>query len=94
MWLIQGTPALFTDFYQLTMAQAYFAKGMHETAHFEVFVRHLPEHWGFFVMAGLPEVAELSAGLPFRRPDLQYLRSSWADSRRTSWSISAGSDWT
>src|SRR5512146_2831024 len=75
MWLLQGTPALFTDFYELTMAQAYFAKGMHETASFEVFVRHLPEHWGFFVMAGLPEVQSYLREFHFAAEDLQYLRS-------------------
>ena len=42
MWLIDGTPALFTDLYELTMAQVYFRKGMDRTAHFEVFIRHLP----------------------------------------------------
>jgi nicotinate phosphoribosyltransferase len=76
MWLIQGTPALFTDFYELTMAQVYFAKGMRETAHFEVFVRHLPEHWGFFVMAGLPEVQGYLREFRFAAEDLEYLRST------------------
>ncbi len=75
MWLIQSTPALFTDFYELTMAQAYFAKGRQETACFEVFVRHLPDHWGFFVMAGLPEVQSYLREFRFAAEDLQYLRS-------------------
>ena len=76
MWLIQGTPALFTDFYELTMAQAYFQQGMDETGHFEVFVRHLPEHWGFFVMAGLSEVQSYLHEFRFARPDIEYLRST------------------
>jgi nicotinate phosphoribosyltransferase len=75
MWLIQGTPALFTDFYELTMAQAYFARGMHETAYFETFVRHLPAHWGFFVMAGLPEIESYLREFRFATEDIQYLRS-------------------
>ncbi len=75
MWLIRGTPALFTDFYELTMAQAYFVQGMHETAYFEVFVRHLPEHWGFFVMAGLPEVKSYLQEFRFATEDIEYLRS-------------------
>ncbi len=75
MWLIQGTPALFTDFYELTMAQAYFLKRMHETAYFEVFVRHLPEDWGFFVMAGLPEVQSYLQEFRFAREDIEYLLS-------------------
>jgi nicotinate phosphoribosyltransferase len=75
MWLIQGTPALFTDFYELTMAQVYFQKAMRETGCFEVLVRHLPEHWGFFVMAGLPEVESYLREFRFAAQDLEYLRS-------------------
>jgi nicotinate phosphoribosyltransferase len=76
MWLIQGTPALFMDFYELTMAQAYFQKAMRETGYFEVFVRHLPEHWGFFVMAGLPEVQSYLQEFRFAAQDIEYLRST------------------
>jgi nicotinate phosphoribosyltransferase len=75
MWLLKDTLALFTDFYELTMVQAYFAKGMHETAYFEVFVRSLPEHWGFFVMAGLPEAQNYLREFRFAAQDIQYLRS-------------------
>ncbi len=76
MWLIKATPALFTDLYELTMAQAYFRRGMDETAYFEVFVRHLPEHWGFFVMAGLPEVESYLHEFRFSLEDIAYLRST------------------
>ncbi len=76
MWLIDATPGLFTDLYQLTMAQAYFRKAMDETAYFEVFVRHLPEHWGFFVMAGLPEVESYLREFRFGAGDIDYLRST------------------
>lgn len=55
MWLINANLALFTDLYELTMAHAYDHKGMDQTGYFEVFVRRLPEHWSFFVMAGLPD---------------------------------------
>ncbi len=75
MWLIKDTPALFTDFYELTMAQVYFRKGMGQTAYFEVFVRHLPEHWGFFVMAGLPEVQSYLQEFRFSQEDIGYLHS-------------------
>ena len=76
MWLIDATPALFTDLYELTMAQAYFRQGMDKAAYFEVFVRHLPEHWGFFVMAGLPEVESYLRQFRFSREDIAYLRST------------------
>jgi len=76
MWLISATPALFTDLYELTMAQAYFRQGMDQAAYFEVFVRHLPEHWGFFVMAGLPEVESYLRQFRFAPEDIAYLRST------------------
>jgi nicotinate phosphoribosyltransferase len=76
MWLIKDTPGLFTDLYELTMAQVYFLKGMDETGCFEVFVRHLPEHWGFFVMAGLSEVQSYLHEFRFAPPDLEYLRAT------------------
>jgi nicotinate phosphoribosyltransferase len=75
MWLLKDTPALFTDLYELTMAQAYFLRGMHETGYFEVFIRDLPRHWGFFVMAGLPEVESYLRQFRFAPEDIEYLRS-------------------
>jgi nicotinate phosphoribosyltransferase len=76
MWLIDATPALFTDLYELTMAQAYFRQGMDQAAYFETFVRHLPEHWGFFVMAGLPEVDSYLRQFRFSPQDIAYVRST------------------
>ena len=55
MWPLKKSPGLLTDLYELTMAQGYFKKGEEGTAYFEVFIRTLPENWGFFVMAGLAE---------------------------------------
>ncbi len=76
MWLLKDTPGLFTDLYELTMAQVYFLKGMDQAGYFEVFVRHLPEHWGFFVMAGLPEVQGYLHEFHFAPQDLEYLRAT------------------
>ena len=76
MWLLKDTPSLFSDLYELTMAQIYFTKQMTETAYFEVSVRRLPEHWGFFVMAGLVEVESYLREFRFSRTDIEYLRST------------------
>lgn len=73
MWLIKDSPALFTDLYELTMAQVYFKKKMHETAYFEVTIRRLPENWGFFVMAGLAEVQSYLRHFRFTKQDTDYL---------------------
>ncbi|OHB76686.1 MAG: nicotinate phosphoribosyltransferase [Planctomycetes bacterium RBG_16_55_9] len=73
---MKDTPSLFTDLYELTMAQIYFRKKMAEIACFEVTVRRLPEHWGFFVMAGLAEVESYLREFRFSQADIVYLRST------------------
>jgi hypothetical protein len=93
MWLLQDTPALFTDFYELTMAQAYFRQGMDETGYFEVFVRSLPEHWGFFVMA-VCRRPKATCGNSASRPKISSTCAPSAGSRRISSNISPGSDRT
>jgi len=47
--------ALLTDLYQLTMLKAYYARGMRETAVFELFVRRLPPVRSFMIAAGLEQ---------------------------------------
>jgi nicotinate phosphoribosyltransferase len=76
MWLMKDSPALFTDLYELTMAQAYFKKRMNETACFEVTIRKLPENWGFFVMAGLAELHSYLCQFQFSKADIEYLLST------------------
>ena len=76
MWLIRDSDALFMDLYELTMAQVYFEKKMNNRACFEVTIRRLPEHWGFFVMAGLAEVESYLNEFHFTKDDIDYLRST------------------
>ena len=76
MWLIKDTPSLFIDLYELTMAQVYFKKQMHETAYFEVSIRKCPENWGFFVMAGLNEIESYLREFRFSEADIDSLRST------------------
>src|SRR5690348_16772648 len=56
-------PALLTDLYQLTMAQAYFEEGLAEEAVFELFVRTLPPARRVLIAAGLEQVIEYLEGL-------------------------------
>lgn len=70
---------LFTDEYQLTMAQVYFRAGLHERhALFEHFFRHNPDYGahkaGFCVSAGLEWLLDWMAEAHFRPADLEYLR--------------------
>jgi nicotinate phosphoribosyltransferase len=76
MWLMENSPALFMDLYELTMAQVYFQKKMNHTAYFGVTIRRLPEHWGFFVMAGLAEVQAYLSEFQFTKEDVDYLLST------------------
>lgn len=65
---------MLTDFYQLTMAQAYFASGLADThACFHLFFRENPFGGGFAVAAGLASAIEHLEGLRFNREDLDYL---------------------
>jgi nicotinate phosphoribosyltransferase len=51
------SPALLTDFYELTMASALLAEGRAEVpAVFSLFVRSLPPSRGYLVTAGLDDV--------------------------------------
>ena len=70
-----GSLALFTDLYELTMAQAYHAEGMHEPAVFELGFRALPASRNYIVAAGLGDVLRYLEELRFTREDLSYLRS-------------------
>lgn len=73
---------LYTDLYQLTMAQAYLRDGTHETpAVFDHFFRTLPFGGGFVVFAGLADFLDLLAGLRFSADDLDYLRSLGFEAR-------------
>ncbi len=65
--------ALLTDLYQLTMLQAYWARGMHETAVFEFFVRALPPGRSFLVAAGLEQVLDYLESLRFSDEELAWL---------------------
>lgn len=65
--------ALLTDLYQLTMAHAYFAEDMRDTAVFELFVRRLPPSRRFLLAAGLERALEFAAALRFTPAELEFL---------------------
>ena len=67
------TPALFTDLYELTMAQAYAAEHMDQTAVFELTFRKMPANRNFMVAAGLGDVLEFLSNFRFDDQDLEYL---------------------
>ncbi len=59
--------ALYTDYYELTMAQGYFLTGMAEKkACFDYFFRKLPFKGGYVVFAGLDDLLGNTKRLFFR----------------------------
>jgi nicotinate phosphoribosyltransferase len=67
---------LFTDLYELTMAQTYFNNNMFETAAFSLFIRDYPKNRNYFVAAGLEEAINALADYRIAPDDLQYLAST------------------
>jgi nicotinate phosphoribosyltransferase len=64
---------LLTDLYELTMLQAYYERGMTDTAVFELFVRKLPPKRDFLVAAGLEQALDFIEGLSFSREELDWI---------------------
>ncbi|NIR46902.1 nicotinate phosphoribosyltransferase [candidate division KSB1 bacterium] len=70
---------LFTDQYQLTMAQLYYRMGLHEKpAQFDYFFRHYPDYGahkaGYCINAGLEWLINWMRSVRFRKEDIEYLR--------------------
>jgi nicotinate phosphoribosyltransferase len=66
--------ALFTDLYELTMLQAYYAERMTGLAVFELFFRELPSHRNYVMAAGLDDVLTYLEHLRFSDDELAWLR--------------------
>ncbi len=67
---------LFTDLYELTMAQTYFERGMLAPATFDLFFRSYPPNRGYMVAAGLEDVLDFLEGVSFGDGSRQYLRET------------------
>ena len=65
--------ALLTDLYELTMLKSYFDCSMNDTATFELFVRKLPAHRNFLMVAGLEPVLDYLRDLRFSDVQLGML---------------------
>lgn len=71
---------LFTDFYQLTMAQVYHRMGIHESkAQFDYFFRSYPDYGihqaGYCVNAGLETFMDWVSEAYFKESEIEYLRN-------------------
>ncbi len=70
-----GTVGLYTDLYELTMAQSFLENGKTGKAVFSLFVRKLPENRNFLVSCGLETLIERLERFRFSDEDLKYLKS-------------------
>lgn len=67
--------ALFTDLYELTMAEGYFFSGKHEQrAVFDYFFRNNPFNGGYVVFCGLSDLLGFLSGFAFSPSSLEYLK--------------------
>lgn len=74
--MIQRNITMLTDFYELTMANGYFQKGMADRyAYFDMFFRRVPDKGGYAIMAGVEQLIEYFKNLKFTEEDITYLRS-------------------
>ena len=68
-------PALYTDFYELTMAQGYFLAGRKDDhACFDYFFRDLPFDGGYVLFAGLSDLLDALSNYHFSKQELEYLK--------------------
>jgi nicotinate phosphoribosyltransferase len=68
------TSALFTDLYELSMAQAYSAEHMDQLAVFELAFRQMPANRAYIVAAGIGDVLDFLSNFRFSGEELDYLR--------------------
>ena len=74
--VVAGEIGLFTDFYELTMAQSYFAEGMDGEATFSLYVRQYPPDRGYLVAAGVDDALNSLAAFSFDDASIDYLRAT------------------
>lgn len=69
-----GQLGLYTDFYELTMAQGYFySDKKDDVANFDYFFRNNPFNGGFTVFAGLADFLEFLENFTYSKSDIEYL---------------------
>ncbi|WP_294401418.1 nicotinate phosphoribosyltransferase [uncultured Clostridium sp.] len=66
---------MLVDFYELTMGNGYFNKGLKDKiAYFDMFFRRVPDGGGYCIMAGVEQLVEYLNNLKFSDDDITYLR--------------------
>lgn len=84
--------SLLTDLYQLTMAACYTGEGVEQRrANFELFVRRLPDNFGYLIAMGLEQVLAYLANFRFSLAQINALQATgiFAHARDNFWSLLA-----
>ena len=89
VWVVQekeGSLALHTDLYQISMALSYMKSGKaDEQAVFELCLRALPPNRNYLVVTGISEALQFASSLRFTKEQIDYLKSlpqfSWFSER-------------
>lgn len=72
-WMSAADLGLFTDLYEITMLQAYWASGMTHSATFSLYFRELPKVRRFMLACGQQHAAQLAVDLRFPKAALDSL---------------------
>jgi nicotinate phosphoribosyltransferase len=68
---------MLTDFYEFTMAYAYFKENLHEeVAYFDMFIRRIPDDGGYLIFNGLNRLIEAIQHFRFTEEQISYLRKT------------------
>ena len=81
---------LLTDLYQLTMGACYVREGCdRKRASFELFVRRLPEGFGYLIAMGLAQAVEYLQNLHFTSEQIEALQATgiFANADRRFWEL-------
>ena len=67
---------MLVDFYELTMGNGYFNKGLKDKiAYFDMFFRRVPDGGGYCIMAGGEQLIDYLNNLEFTDEDINYLKN-------------------
>src|SRR3989344_2603479 len=66
---------MLTDEYQLTMMASYLDNNIDDKATFDMFIRGLPEDWGYFIANGIEDAIDYATSIKFSKDDIDFLRS-------------------
>ncbi|QMU99390.1 nicotinate phosphoribosyltransferase [Borrelia sp. A-FGy1] len=67
--------SLFTDFYELSMMNAYFVKNINPKSKFEMFFRKTPFKNGYIILAGMQTLVNILKELHFKEEEIEYLKT-------------------